>query len=97
MAARHRIRIKVLSFKDNFAHIHIEVNIPNTMTVLDAVQYLKGYSLWALFRELPALKTKWFWDGEFWSKHYGNKSVRPQGEKMVLNYITRQGIPNKVS
>lgn len=96
-AARHHIKIKVLSFGDNFAHVHIEVDIPNTITVSDAVRYLKGYSSWALFKEIPTLRTEWFWGGEFWGKHYGNGSVGPQGENVVQNYITRQDISNKVS
>ena len=96
-AAAHNIKIKVLSFGDNYAHIHMEVDIPNTMTVAYAVQMLKGYSSWALFKELPSLRTEYFWGGEFWGKHYGNGSVGPQGEKIVQNYITRQDISNKVS
>jgi REP element-mobilizing transposase RayT len=96
-AARHHIKIKVLSFGDNFAHVHMEVDIPNTMTVAHAVQMLKGYSSWALFKEIPSLRTKYFWGREFWGKHYGNGSVGPQGENIVQNYITRQDISNKVS
>ena len=96
-AAAHNLKIKVLSFGDDFAHVHIEVDVPNTMTVAYAVQMLKGYSSWAIFKEIPILRTEHFWGGEFWGKHYGNGSVGPADEKTVQNYITRQDISNKVS
>ena len=95
-AARHHIKIKVLSFGDDYAHVHMEVDIPNTMTVSYAAQMLKGYSSWALFKEIPSLRTKHFWGGEFWGKHFGNSSVG-QDEMIVQKYITRQDISGKVS
>ena len=96
-AATHHIEIKVLSFGEDYAHVHVEVNIPNTMTVAHAAQMLKGYSSWALFKEIPSLRTDYFWGGKFWGKHYGNGSVGPQGENIVQNYITRQDISERVS
>ena len=94
-AANHHIEIKVLSFGEDYAHVHVEVNIPNTMTVAYAAQMLKGYSSWALFKEIPSLRTDYFWGGEFWGKHYGNGSVGPQGEDTVQNYIRRQDISGR--
>ena len=95
-AARHNIEIKVLAFGEDYAHVHVEVNIPNTMTVAYAAQMLKGYSSWALFKEIPSLRTDFFWGGEFWGKHYGNGSVGPQGEETVQNYIKRQDVSEQV-
>ena len=95
-AANHHIEIKVLSFGEDYAHVHVEVNIPNTMTVAYAAQMLKGYSSWALFKEIPSLRTDYFWGGEFWGKHYGNGSVGPQGEDTVQNYIKRQDISGNI-
>jgi REP element-mobilizing transposase RayT len=91
-AAAHHLEIKALSFGEDYAHVHVEVNIPNTMTVAYAAQMLKGYSSRALFQEIPSLRTEWFWGGEFWGKHYGNGSVGPQDENTVQNYIKRQDI-----
>ena len=91
-AAAHHLKIKALSFGEDFAHVHIEVDVPNTIAVGRAVQYLKGYSSWALFQEIPSLRKDWFWGGEFWGKHYGNGSVGPQNEKTIQNYITKQDI-----
>ena len=95
--AAHHIKIKVLSFGDDYAHVHIEVAIPNTMSVAEAAQLLKGYSAWALFKELPSLRKEWFWGGHFWSAGYSNSSVGPQNEETVQNYITRQDISRSVS
>ncbi len=94
-ADRHNLEIKALSFGDDFAHVHLKVSMPNTMTVAHAAQMLNGYSSWALFKEIPSLRTKWFWGGEFWGKHYGNGSVGPQEERVVQNYIKRQDISGR--
>ena len=96
-AAAHNLRIKVLSFGDDHAHVHLEVDVPVTITVADAVQYLKGYASFVLFKEMPSLRTDYFWGGEFWGRHYGSGSVGPADEKTVQNYITRQDITEQVA
>jgi len=96
-AARHNLKIKALSFGDDGAHVHVEIDMPNTMTVSDAVRYMKGYSSWVLFKEIPSLRTEHFWGGAFWGKHYGNGSVGPTNEQTVQSYITRQDISGKVA
>jgi len=75
----------------------MEISVPNTMTVADAVQLLKGYSAYMLLKKIPRLRKDYFWGGHFWGKHYGNTSVGLRDEKTVQNYITRQDISNKVS
>jgi REP element-mobilizing transposase RayT len=94
-AERHGIGIKVLSFGDDFAHVHMEISIPYTMTVSDAAQLLKGYSSYILFKEIPSLRKEWFWGGEFWGRHYGSRSVGVQGQEIVENYITKQDISDR--
>ena len=71
------------------------VSVPNTMAIAYVVQMLKGYPSWALFKEIPSLRTGWFWVREFCGKHYSNGSVGPQAEEIIQNYITRQYISNK--
>ena len=95
-AAKHHLKIKELSFGEDYAHVHMEVEVPNTIAIGQAVQYLKGYSSWVLFKEIPSLREDPFWGGEFWGKHYSNGSVGPQDEKTIQNYITRQDISGKV-
>ena len=94
-ADRHGIRIKVLSFGEDFAHVHMEISMPYTMTVADAAQLLKGYSSYTLFREIPSLRKEWFWGGKFWGRHYGSRSVGVQGQDIVENYITQQDISGR--
>ena len=94
-AERHGIKIKVLSFGEDFAHVHMEISMPYTMTVADAAQLLKGYSSYILFKEIPSLRKEWFWGGEFWGRHYGSRSVGVQGQDIVENYITQQDISGR--
>jgi len=86
------IEIKVMSFGDDFAHIHMEVNVPSTMTIAEVLRLLKGYSAHELLGKIPRLRKDYFWGGHFWGKHYGSGSVGPRDEKTVQNYITRQDI-----
>ena len=37
VAERYKISIKEMSFGDDFAHVHLETGIPNTMSVANAV------------------------------------------------------------
>ena len=52
-AERHGMAIKEMSFGEDFAHVHMEVSIPNTMSISYAVQLLKGYSSYRVFKEMP--------------------------------------------
>ena len=54
-AHTYGIVIKEFSSGDEYAHIHMEVSIPNTMSVSYAVQLLKGYSSYKVFKEMPRL------------------------------------------
>ncbi len=50
VAERFRMTIKELSFGEDFAHVPLEVSIPNTMSIAYAIQLLKGYSSYVVFR-----------------------------------------------
>ena len=89
------MEIKALSFGDDYAHIHLEVNVLNTMKIDDAVRLLKGYSAHELLKKIPRLRENYFRHGHFWGKHYGNGSVGPQDESTVQNYIIRQDISGR--
>lgn len=52
-AARFGIGIKEFSFGDDFAHVHMELNIPNTLTMCQVVQILKSHSASAVFQRIP--------------------------------------------
>ena len=47
------IRIKEFSFGDDYAHVHMEVNVPNTLSMVQVVQILKSHSASKVFAEMP--------------------------------------------
>ena len=87
--------IKLLSFGDDYAHIHLYINLPNTITVAEAIRLLKGVSAHELLKQIPRLRKDFFWGGHFWGKHYSNRSVGPQEAAVVENYIKRQDISGR--
>ncbi len=91
VAERYKISIKEMSFGDDYAHIHLETGIPNTMSIATAVQLLKGYSSYVVFKEIPNHRLRYL-QGHFWSAGYSNGSVGPRDEKTVQNYIRRQDV-----
>ncbi len=87
-AERHGMAIKEMSFGDDYAHVHMEVSIPNTMSVSYAVQLLKGYSSYKVFKEMPRHILRYF-QGHFWTAGYSNGSVGPRDENTLQNHIRR--------
>ncbi|MCL4381138.1 IS200/IS605 family transposase [Candidatus Marsarchaeota archaeon] len=83
--------MKELSFGDDFAHVHMEISIPNTMSVSHAVQLLKGYSSYSIFRDMPNHRLR-YRKGHFWSAGYSNGSVGPRDEETLQNYIRKQDV-----
>jgi REP element-mobilizing transposase RayT len=94
VAERYGMTIKELSFGDDYAHVHLEVSVPNTMSISYAVQLLKGYSSYTLFKEMPRHRLKCI-RGYFWSAGYSNGSVGPRDENTLQNYIRKQDISNQ--
>ncbi len=91
IAESNGIEIKELAFGEDFAHIHMEVNVPNTIKVSAAVQIMKSYSAYVLFIKIPNFR-KLYPRGRFWSGYYSNGSVGPANEETVRNYIRNQDI-----
>ena len=94
-AERHGMAIKEMSFGDDYAHVHMEVSIPNTMSVSYAVQLLKGYSSYKVFKEMPRHRLRYF-KGHFWTAGYSNGSVGPRDENTLQNYIRKQDISGQL-
>ena len=90
-AERHGMAIKEMSFGEDFAHVHMGVSIPNTMSISYAVQLLKGYASYKVFKEMPRHRLRYF-KGHFWTAGYSNGSVGPRDENTLQNYIRRQDI-----
>ena len=90
-AERHGMAIKEMSFGEDFAHVHMEVSIPNTMSISYAVQLLKGYLSYKVFKEILLHGLRYFKE-HFWIARYSNGSVGPRDEKTLQNYIRKQDI-----
>jgi len=91
VAEKYRIMIKEIAFGNDYGHVHLEVEVPNTMSVSFAVQLLKGYSSYVVFREMPNHRKR-YWSGHFWSAGYSNGSVGPADEDTIRNYIRKQDV-----
>lgn len=88
---RYGIGVKEFAVGDDYKHVHLEIDVPNTMSVSKAVQLLKGYSSYKVFREMPNHRLR-YWKGHFWSEGYSNGSVGPQNEATIQNYIRKQDV-----
>ena len=95
VAVRKKISIMEFAFGEDFAHIHILVNLPPTLTVAQAAQLLKGYSSYVVFKEIPNHHLR-YPQGHFWSAGYGSSSVGPQNVEIIRNYIRKQNISEQV-
>jgi putative transposase len=94
-ASRHGIGIKEFAFGEDFEHVHLEVDVPNTMAVSKVAQLLKGYSAYVVFLKMPDHRLR-YWKGHFWGERFGNGSVGPQNEETVKSYIRRQDISGQM-
>ena len=95
VAGRNKINLKEFSFGEDYAHIHLEVNVSPTFSIAQIVQFLKGYSSYILFKEMPNHRLR-YPQGHFWSAGYSSSSVGPQTEETVRNYIRKQDISGQV-
>lgn len=95
-AKRHGIGIKEFAIGDDHAHVHLEIDIPVDMSVSKAVQLLKGYSSYVVFREMPRHRLR-YPQGHFWAEKFSNSSVGPQDQMTVQNYIRRQDVSGQTN
>ena len=88
---QYNIRIKEFSFGDDFAHVHMLVNVPNSLKIEQVIQILKSHSASKVFAEMPNF-IKRYPKKHFWGGQYSNSSVGPVGENIIQNYIRRQDV-----
>ncbi len=93
-AARFGIGIKEFSFGDDYTHVHMELNVPNTLSMIQVVQILNSHSASIIFQEIPNFR-KLYPRGSFWGYQYSNSSVGPANEEVIKNYIRRQDVSNE--
>ena len=81
---RHNFEIYELCVQPD--HIHLFCDIPHTMPVSKALQFLKGYSSYALMKKHPWLR-KHFRGGHFWSPGKFFRSVGNVTADIIQTYI----------
>ncbi len=88
---QYGIRIKEFSFGEDYAHVHMEVNVPNTLSIMQVIQILKSHSSSKVFAEMPNF-IKRYPEKHFWGGQYSNSSVGPVEENVIKNYIRKQDV-----
>ena len=84
---RHKIRVIALNVQPD--HVHLVAELPRGMTDIKALQLLKGFSSFLLFRLEPNLRKR-YPKGHLWS--YGSFSVTVGYTELntVLSYVKNQ-------
>lgn len=81
---------KIKAFEVILDHIHIFVDVPQTVAPCDVVRTLKSISAIELFKVYPKLKQFYARCGILWSKGYFVSTVGHISEATVINYIEEQ-------
>ena len=81
-------RVKALEVMPD--HIHIFVDVPQTVAPCDAVRTLNSISAIELFKSYPKLKQIYARCGVLWSRGYFVSTVRHISEDAVIKYIEEQ-------
>ena len=71
-------------------HIHIFVDVPQTVAPCDVVRTLKSISAIELFKAYPKLKQFYARCGVLWSRGYFVSTVGHISEATVIKYIEEQ-------
>ena len=93
-ADRFGFTIRELGFGDDYAHVHLIVDIPSCFSVAQTIQIFKSHSASKIFEKIPNF-LKLYPDHEFWSGWRYNGSIGPMIEAVVKNYIQKQDIQQK--
>lgn len=85
---KYEYKIKALEVMPD--HIHIFVDVPQTVAPCDVVRTLKSISAIELLKAYPALKRFYAKCGVLWSRGYFISSVGHISEATVIKYIEEQ-------
>lgn len=83
-AQRYGLQLYELEVMED--HVHCFVEVPPTMSVSKALNLLKGYSSYKLFRKQPWLR-RYFRKGHLWSPGKFFRSVGNVTAEAIKNYI----------
>ena len=64
------------------SYIHMEINVPNTLSIAKVIQILKSYSSRVLFQSMPNYKLR-YPRHSFWCGQYGTTEVSVQDENTL--------------
>ncbi len=85
---KYKYHIKALEVMSD--HIHIFVDVPQTVAPCDVVRTLKSISAIELFKAYPQLKRFYAKCGVLWSRGYFISTVGHISEATVIKYIEEQ-------
>ena len=84
---RHKIKIIALNVQPD--HVHLVAELPRGMTDVKALQLLKGFTSFLLFRIFPNIKKR-YPNGHLWSEGSFSATVGYAELDTVLNYVRNQ-------
>ena len=71
-------------------HVHLMIQLPPSISVSKAVQFLKGVSSKTIREELPQEIKRMLWGKDFWAEGYFAETVGNVTEETIRNYIKNQ-------
>jgi putative transposase len=86
--AAHRNAMRIIELEVMPDHVHCFVDLPPTLSVSEALQRLKGYSAYMLFKHHPWLRNH-FRTGHLWSPGKFFRSVGTVTADAIKRYIAQ--------
>jgi len=93
--AAHRHGIKIFAMEVLPEHVHMVVELPKGMDDIKAVNLLKGYSAWKIFRVKEHFRLR-YPRGHFWSRGYMARTVGLD-ESQAVRYVENQVLHHDVT
>ena len=84
-----RNKIEVIELNVQSDHIHLIANLPRGMTDITALQLLKGFTAFILFRLVPEFRKR-YPRGHLWSRGSFASTVGYTQLDIVVNYVRNQ-------
>ena len=84
-----RHKIKIIALNVQLDHVHLVVELPRGMTDVKALQLLKGFTSFLLFRLEPNIRKR-YPNGHLWSSGSFSATVGYAELSTVLEYVKNQ-------
>ena len=86
-AKRYNIEFKALNIQQD--HLHLVASLPRGMTEIKAINLLKGFTSYLLFRIVPKLRLR-YPQGSLWSQGYFATTIGFSDLEKTINYVNNQ-------